>query len=181
MAQVSSAQRYRRRRAWWLALLLAIVPITSLASDAGIRIGLLFNFIKFAEWPVTALEQDDAPLNVCIVKGDPAMSAGVAVLGTYRVQGHPLQPRVISQPDEAAGCHVLYLPARERGQADAFLDAAHEATLTVSDARDFVDMGGMIGLVLQDNRYVFEINNEQLRHAQLRLNPQVLRLAQRVL
>lgn len=164
-----------------VACLMASAPLAYADSNAGVRLGLLFNFLKFTEWPAGMFGHDTTPLTICLVRGDPDLDASIAVLEGRKVQEHPVRIAMLSRPDQAAGCQVLYLPASASGNMRDYLAATrHRVTLTVSDAPDFIDNDGMIGLVLDVNHYVFEINNERLRQARLRLHPQVLKLAVRV-
>jgi YfiR/HmsC-like len=151
------------------------------ASGAGIRLGLLFNFIKFTEWPAGTFSQPTSPLTICLAAGDDDMADGLPALEQRTVQGHPVRTALITRPNQVGACQVLYLPAAGPGRISGFVDAAGNGrVLTVSDHPDFIDGGGMIGLILDDNRYVFEINNEALKQAELRMNPQVLKLARKV-
>jgi hypothetical protein len=160
---------------------MASMPLAYADSSAGVRLGLLFNFLKFTEWPAGMFDHDTTPLTICLVRGDPDLDDGIAVLDGRKVHEHPVRIAMLSHPDQAAGCQALYLPASASGSMRDYLGVTrHRVTLTVSDLPDFIDNDGMIGLVLDVNHYVFEINNERLRQAQLRLHPQVLKLAVRV-
>jgi len=179
--------RHPNWRRWSARALLALACLTVGAthahagSDAGIRLGLLFNFMKFTEWPNTAFQDDDSPLTICLVRGDRDLEQGISVLDGRVVQGHPVHITTLSRPDQVAPCQVLYLPRSAPATISEFLSATRDrVTLTVSDTPDFVDNGGMIGLMLEAKHYVFEINNESIRQARLRLHPQVLKLAVRV-
>jgi len=162
------------------ACLMTLVPLSHAASDAGVRLGMLFNFIKFTEWPASVLGENTAPMRICIGGGDEDLTAGLAALQGRTVQGHPIETVVVDTPDALSACRVLYLPATLSRRVPAYIDAVTGPILTVSDAPDFAERGGMIGLIVEHDHYVFDINNEAIRHTGLRMHPQVLKLARRV-
>ncbi len=174
-----------RRGMLGLFLALLMLPVLAhsapLATDVEVRVALLFNFMRFAEWPNGALGPEGAPVNVCMAPGDTEMQRAVSVLEQRNIRERPIAIRQIDAPREVGTCHVLYLPDGLLGRLSNFTDAAQPGPiLTVSNAAGFVDGGGMIGLKLAAERYQFEVNNEAVRRAGLRLPPQLLSLASRV-
>jgi len=174
-----------RRGMLGLFLALLMLPVLAysapLAADVEVRVALLFNFMRFAEWPNGALGPEGAPVNVCIAPGDTEMQRAVSVLEQRSIGERPITTRQIATPREVGACHVLYLPDGLPGRLSNFTDAAQPGPiLTVSNGAGFVDDGGMIGLKLAAERYQFEVNNEAVRRAGLRLPPQLLSLASRV-
>ena len=78
-------------------------------------------------------------------------------------------------------CHVLFIANSEQTNLERILaDLGNAPVLTVSDAEGFVETGGMIGLVLKDNRVRWEINRDTLEDAGLAASAQLLRNAVRV-
>lgn len=74
------------------------------------------------------------------------------------------------------GCHVLFIA--EAGLPLGPLGGL--PVLTVSDLPDFVQQGGVIGLVRQSGRLRFEVNRGVAQAAGLRLSADLLSLAMRV-
>jgi YfiR/HmsC-like len=52
--------------------------------------------------------------------------------------------------------------------------------LMVSNNREFLDMGGMIVLIDDDERLQFEVNLERVKRVGLKLNAQLLQIAHEV-
>lgn len=146
-------------------------------STAALRLGFLLNFSRFVEWPESAL-QPGAPLRICLAPGDAEMAAHLGDLARQTVPGHAIAVRPLQRPGEAAGCQVLYIPAETPGPAAPWLNAAQQGgALTVGDSPDFIEAGGMIGLVPVGGRYRFDINLGVARQTGLRLSSQLLKLA----
>ncbi|MEO8411703.1 MAG: YfiR family protein, partial [Propionivibrio sp.] len=53
--------------------------------------------------------------------------------------------------------------------------------LTISDMEGFIDEGGGIGLVYDDNRLQFEVNRQTLAQAQLTASSNLLKLARNLI
>lgn len=161
---------------WLFALLAPAAPVLALetASEQAVRAALLFNFIKFTEWPAAAV--GDPQLRVCIATSDPAQIAAIEALDERRVRGKPLAAVRFSRQDD---CGVIYVDSRQRWIEIAARHTTGSA-LTIGGYSGFVADGGMIEISLQDGRARFDINLPEAKHAGLRLYPQLLRLARRV-
>jgi len=182
----SSSYSLWRRGLLGLFLTLFLFPMlaysTPAATDVELRVALLFNFMRFTEWPNGALGAAGAPVTICIARGDGEMQQALRVLEQRTLRERPVVIQPLATHREVTACHVVYLPgALPGGRFSDFVDAASGGgILTVSDRAGFIDDSGMIGLKLVDNRYQFEVNNSAVRRAELRLHPQLLSLASRV-
>lgn len=164
-----------------IALLIAVaIGEGAWASDASVRIGFLLNFSRFVEWRETVLPAV-APLTLCLAPGDAEMAAEFAALEREVVQNRPVKAVQITRPAEVSRCHVLYLPTDLPDGPAPWLGIAERAgTLTVSDRPDFIDEGGIIGLVLVAGRYRFDANLAQAKRTNLFLGANLLKLARSV-
>lgn len=163
-----------------LALLVPAAPgwapvlAAETTSPQAVRAALLYNFIKFTGWSAAATSP--APLRLCVATGDPAQMTAIEGLGNRLVQGMPLAPvRFVQQLD----CKVIYVDSpklwREVGERQASGNA-----LTVGSYPGFVREGGMIEISLVEGHTRFDINLQETRRAGLHLQPQLLRLARRI-
>ena len=114
-----------------------------------------------------------------------AIALGVSALAA--LEGHSVGATTIRIKTavtmvEAASCQVMYIADSEARRVSAILGSlAALPILTVSEIDGFIDQGGMIGLVAQDDRYVFEINLDAAHALGLMPNTSMLRLARRVI
>ena len=166
-----------------LALMLVVLTTTGAwaqMSEDGVKAGLIFNFIKFAEWQ-TARLAPHAPLHLCML-GQREMNLGtLAPLSGKMVQGHSLVVRPVKLKDGLVGCHVVVVGSSERPALAEVLHTAHNAgALTISDMENFVEAGGIIGLTNDNGHMRFDINLDSAHRADIRLSIQVLRLARQV-
>jgi len=145
-----------------------------------VQLGFLFNFVRYVEWPESVLKPG-APLHVCLVPGNADLTAQFTELVGQPVAGLSIVGKVLARPADAVNCHAVYVPAEAPGPLSAWVDAAYKTgALTVGDAPDFVDAGGMIGLVPVGGRYRFDINLGKALAVNLRISSQLLKLAKTV-
>lgn len=169
--------RGRRKRllvmlAAWLAVASSVFALET-APEAAVRAALLFNFLKFTDWPMTP---EASRLQVCVAVQEAEQYAAIEALAGRQVRGRTLAVQPLGA---AAQCDVVYVDSRRHWVAVLERLGAPRA-LTVGGYAGFVADGGMIEIVLTDERARFDIHLGELRRAGLRLAPQLLQLARRV-
>lgn len=145
------------------------------ASEQAVRAALVFNFIKFTEWPEAT--GGEPQLRLCIASGDPAQIAALEALGERRVRNMPLATLRRAHPPN---CDVIYVGSSQRWSEIAPRLGGLRA-LTIGGYAGFAADGGMIEISLQDGNARFDINLPEAKRAGLRFYPQLLRLARRVM
>lgn len=144
-------------------------------SETQLRAAYLVNFIKYVEWPGAA-----ATATICLY-GPDRLGPHLAPYEGRSVQGRELRIRRIFQFDQLADCQALYVTEPDEERQAALIKAAGRLpVLTVAETGSFVQRGGAIALLRQDNRIVFDVNMAVVSRAGLRVNPQMLRLARDV-
>lgn len=146
-------------------------------TESQVKAAYVLNFAKFTDWPPAAFGTGTTTLNVCVF-GTAETASGFASIHGKLVHGREANVRLAPKSTELNTCHVLYLDAGERTNAAAMLKAAAgRPVLTVGDGEGFVDLGGMLALVLVDGRVRFDANREAVRAHGLQLRAQLLSLA----
>jgi YfiR/HmsC-like len=170
-------------RALTLALLVSALGFSSpsAADEADVRretqlkSAYLLNFVKFVEWPMAATP--DEPLTVCFLGASGMRETLEAGIESKHVGTRPLAVRQIEKSDKTDRCNVLYV---EEKWALTLQSASHEPRLpilTVSDAREFAQHGGIIELFTDENHLRFIINVDNAHRAGLRISSELLQLA----
>jgi hypothetical protein len=163
------------------ALNLAFIPPGNAQSNASlapsdIEAAYLYNFGKFIEWP----DSDAAPAQfaICIVGKDEFGSALDSLIQNDTVKGHAIVAKRLPSLAVADSCQILFLSSSEKLRLAKDLDALKEKPiLTVSDIPGFLDHGGMIQFVVQDNRVRFAVNLASATHVHLALSSELLKVA----
>lgn len=164
------------------ALILAAVLLFGQQADAQtrslneekIKAGLLYNFLKYTEWPANG-----GTLNVCLFRGDP-FSGSLNPLKGRTAQQSKIKITRISSPAEIGGCNLLFVHSGAAASVPAVLSAAgSKGVLTMSDIRGFARMGGMVELSTREDRRIHMIVNlRAAEQAGLRIQPRMTRLAE---
>lgn len=143
-------------------------------SEQAVRAVMLFNFLKFTEWPVAAA---NTQIRICVATGDPELLAAVDALAGRQIRGRAL---TIERFRQQTTCNVIYVDSRQRWQSLWDNHAAPTQALTIGGYSGFTTDGGMIEIALHDGSTRFDINLQEAKRAGLRFYPQLLRLARRV-
>lgn len=149
--------------------------------ENSVKAAFTYNFAKFVEWPAELWTQA-AKMRVCLAggSGDAFAQALNGLAAKPPVQGKEIQVVQLARRDEVRSCHMLVV-ADEGPGGDAWLAAAQGLpVLTVSDRPQFIDRGGMIGLLVEGDRVRFEANIEPAQRGNLKLSSQLLKLARTV-
>lgn len=161
-----------------LGLQLAIAPaLAQAATEAELRAAVIYNIARFVQWPPG--KSANGHFNICTVGANPITEA-LAALEGKPLSGLPSTIRAVRRDHDLAGCHVLYITTEESVRLSAIsqlLASGHEATLTISDAPSFLALGGMVQLVVVEDRQRFRINQELAEKANLSINAKLLQLA----
>jgi hypothetical protein len=162
-----------------LLCLLYALPVMALEQDeANVKAAFVYNFTKFVEWP----PDDNDSLQLCLLGETDMLLTALTDLEGKRSQGRNIHVRrVVVNSGSLNGCHVIVVGTSEESRiASIFNIAQNYPALTVSEIGHFADAGGMIGLVINNNRVQFEIDARAAQRANLKLSSQLLKLARKV-
>jgi len=139
----------------------------------------LFNFAQFVEWPTEAFPDANAPLVIGVLGSDPFGAALDQTVRGETANGHPFLIKRYSNVDDVSGCHILFISRSETAHLGQIVERLRgKNTLTVSDADDFAQRGGMILFVTENNRIRLKINVAAAKAARLSLSSKLLRPAE---
>jgi hypothetical protein len=147
------------------------------AGEYQVKALFLYNFLNFVEWPAGSSFNSSPAINVCIVGDDPFDDA-LDSIRNETVKGKRLAIRNFRPFDEPEGCHLLFIPASEKGHAGQILRSVREANvLTVSDTVEEGRQGAIISFFIEQKKVRFAISIEAAQKAGLKISSKLLRLA----
>ena len=148
-------------------------------SDADVKAAYLFNFGKFMR--VAGPQPQIPTFDICILGRDPMGGALDQVAANGIINSHPVRVRRLGDATLARSCQIVFISPYEgeRMREDLAILSGVDA-LTVSDARGFLDLGGMIEFVLQGEHVRFKVNLSAVDRAHLVLSSELLRVAESV-
>lgn len=148
-------------------------PAAAPPSDLAVKAAFLTKFPAYVAWPAAARPRPGAPLNICLVGGDPFGRLIDDAARGQQVDGHPLQVRRLDAPGQAGGCHVAFV----QGRTPALLQGLQgRPVLTVTDARAGAQ-GGMIHFVIHQGRVRFNIDEAQASRNGVGISSRLLGIA----
>jgi hypothetical protein len=162
-----------------LALFLLIDPGLSQVPDAShVEAVFLFHFTQFTDWPPEAFPTAQSPIVICVIGANPFGDALRIAVEGEAVSGRSLTTRQLRQARDVDACNILFISRSEGSRIPAILDAVKDrSVLTVSDAADFIEQGGMVQFIYENNHVRFRINSDAVSKVGLKLSAKLLQLA----
>lgn len=183
----------RLRVAMTLILLLVLLAVTSTSAHAQdtdatpeylIKAGFIYNFANLVQWPSGSFSQADSPIVIAILGEDHFASTLDRVLQGKKVDGHSFVIRHLKSVAELKSianpkdCQILYVSSSAMPHlGDAIQAVRGVPILTIGAMPGFAMSGGIINLVVEDNRVRFEVNVKAAKDADLNISSRLLALA----
>lgn len=146
--------------------------------EEAVKAGSIYNFTKFIVWPNTINTEDNFYLCV-FSKTKP--NAGLQALSGKLVADKPVLIRHIIKGSSINYCHMAFIANDSKDEVQETLNKIKKLPiLSVSDSPDFINKGGMIGLIEDGQQVCFEINIAASNAVGINIGAQLLKLAKRV-
>jgi uncharacterized protein DUF4154 len=152
------------------------------ASEYQVKAAFLYNFAKFVEWPSSSFSDASTPLRICIFGQDPFGQELQNIANEKIVNGRKLSVSQVADLQTAKACQILFIASSEKAQLKQVLESLRgSGALTVGDIKGFVEAGGMINFVLENQRVRFEVNRKAAEQAGLKVSSKLLNIAKSVI
>ena len=164
------------------ALLLPLLLLLPLGARGGelpqefqVKANYLVALPMFVDFPVSTQKSPAFTLGLV---GETPLAEALGAMKGKQVKNRPLAIRLVRELQDLEDCQVLFIASSEHYRLQVLLaGAGNRGILTISDMRDFVRMGGMVGLVTVNHKITFELNQGAARGAGLSFGTQLLKLA----
>ena len=179
----------RQMRRFRLLIMMAMVMLPSLGVDAQaqdssasseylIKAGFIYNFANLVQWPTNAFTQADSPIVIGILGEDPFGTVLDRVLAGKKVNGRVFLVKRLKTVPDLKECHIVFVSSSEMPHlAETIHLVKGMPILTIGEIPGFAKRGGIINLVLEDNKVHFEVNVEAAKEADLNISSRLLALA----
>ena len=169
-----------RRLISLLLMLTMALPAGAVPTEYQLKAVFLLNFARYATWPEQSLPEG-GPIDICVLGRDP-FGPHLAGLESRQAQGRNVRILYPATATESRQCDVVFVSGSEQRRLNVTLrELADAPVLTVSDIEGFVEAGGAIGFVTEDDRVRFDINRDALDRDHLKLSAQLLKLARKLI
>ncbi|VAW98303.1 hypothetical protein MNBD_GAMMA22-2452 [hydrothermal vent metagenome] len=145
-----------------------------------VKAAYLYQFTKFTQWPILSEEQKNNPIRICIL-GDNPFGSVLDKLSKKTSQNRYLLLEYLTFPKNSldiVNCQLIFISSSEEPRLTKILKLTENSpVLTVSDMKNFALRGGIIGLVLDNQKIRLEINFEASAAAGLKISSKLLEIA----
>jgi len=147
-------------------------------SEYDVKAAYLFNFGKFVRFAASDEVNKRQSFDICIVGEDPLGHTLDELAANEQLDSKPVRVLRLKTAAEARGCAIAFISAAESSRVGTDVDALRgHSVLTVSDAGDFLQRGGMIQFVTVSNHVRFAVSLDAVQSAKLGLSSELLRVA----
>jgi len=162
-----------------IALLALLLPpcaaAQTSASEAQVKAAFIINFARFVEWPNSSAAGN---LRICVLsKNDPTLQELRRMAENKSIDGRSVQIRPVTGAADVPNCEMLFVP-RSQQKESAELIHSSAPILTISEFGGFVEEGGMLNLVTDNDHVRLQVNPEAAQAVGLKISSRLLAIAQ---
>jgi hypothetical protein len=144
-----------------------------------IKAAYLYQFGRYIEWPARAFAGSRSPFVIGAMEGNPIVADLDQIAEIKKIQDRPIRIQRFSSPGEVRGCHIVFLSASlpaETQEAIVRRVAGH-GVLLVGEAEKFLDWGGAIRFVVEENKVRIHIARKAAQREGLTISAKLLQVA----
>ena len=151
-------------------------PVTG--SEYDVKIGFIYNFMKFVTWPKASLEKDPNAMVLCYATVDPAINA------FDKLDGKTINDRtikVVAYDEQTCleQSQIIFFATQDKAYIQQILAKSKGRNiLTIGEVEGFTQWGGVINFFEELNRLRFKVNLDAARREGLKMSSQLLGSAQ---
>ncbi|HEX9023867.1 MAG TPA: YfiR family protein [Geobacteraceae bacterium] len=145
-----------------------------------VEAAFLRNFARYVTWPAGVFAGPGSPWRICILGRDPFGDILEKTLKGRMEQGRPFEIFRAETLEELPECNMVFVAHRDATLRRAALAVFRgKPVLTVGDASEFLQEGGIIRLEVKD-RVKMSINLDRARSASLTIQTKMLEVSDQV-
>jgi hypothetical protein len=149
--------------------------------EGAVKSSILFNIIKFVEWPEEVFDGDSSPYRVCIF-GESLLQKELLKWSENDYYGRPIDIGIVTDiqdlKETISDCHLLYLaPEQDDHVAETLALLDTKSVLSVSDYAGFPRQGGILALTEIDGKTRFSLNLDSAARSQLKISAKLSQLS----
>jgi hypothetical protein len=135
----------------------------------------MYNFTKYIQWPEESLKGDF----VIGVLGNNELVGNLEKMAESKTVGtQKIKIQVLSNPSDAAGCHMVFIPdSRSKMFEDVTNATAGKPVLVITEKQGLGNMGSGINFIVVDGKLKFELNRDATEKANLKVAGDLAKLA----
>lgn len=137
---------------------------------------LALNLARYREWPPEAFKANSSAVNLCVL-GDEVVQQAFILIDKKPVGSKMLSVHNLNRSKDLNQCQLLYISAETGKTAQWLGESFKRHILTIGEADDFLEQGGMVYLEMTDAKINLHVNVTATQKAGVRISSRVLKLA----
>ena len=151
------------------------------AKEALVKAALLFKFLKYAEFPVDAFEDEGkkkAPIVLLVVGDDPMGTILDKTFDGKKLHGREVVIKRAKSRPKDLDAHLVYTSGLDAKEEKKLIEASRKKPcILVGEDPGFAERGGFINLYKEKNKPRFEVNASRQEDTGIELSANLLRFA----
>jgi hypothetical protein len=151
------------------------------AEEYRVKAAFIFHFAQLVDWPPDAQTGTDNSLFLCTLGADPFQGVLEGTVAGKAIGNRVVRIRHLGEPEDMRACQIVFLSKAQSKRIPMLVTNLHNApVLTVGETAGFLNAGGMIDFLLDENKLRFTINLDAAESARLKIGSRLLILAEHV-
>lgn len=139
-----------------------------------LKAAVVLSFLRYGEWPQPPV--GNAPIHIGVLGRPSFVQILRRTLEGKSVNDHPIRVQELKTVADAAGCQVVYFATDNSSEVRQELTATQlMRALTIGEAKDFLEWGGAVNLLIVDGHMGFEASLEALNRSGVVISSKLLR------
>lgn len=159
-----------------------LTPASAFADDRveyAVKAGNIGNIVGFVTWPGGKIASKETKIEICVLGDNPILNISNIIQKKYPTISLVKEARI---SNVSSHCQALFIGTTESEEYDDAVNALKgKPVLTISDAPDFIERGGMVMLLSQGGKVRFVINKGAMERATLHPDTLLLESAVKVI
>jgi hypothetical protein len=149
-------------------------------TEPSLKAAFIYNFAKFTGWPGGVLSPG-SPFAACVLGDDRISEALERAVRGRLLDGHTIRVSKVTPDGTLRSCHLLYISGLPAAQAGPIVTGLRNLpVLTISDLDEFLPMGGIARIFVENGKMRFDLNFGLAKRSRLELSSKLLSLASTV-
>jgi hypothetical protein len=147
-------------------------------TEYEVKAAFLYNFAKFVEWPTSYFTDSSEAVVIGILGKYPFGSDLEKTIQGKTVRGRRLIIKRFNRLQTYQDCHILFISSSEDRYLKFIFDKLkNRPVLSIGEMDGFLENGGIINFMMQENKVRFQINIDAARDAGLKISSRLIRVS----
>jgi len=152
---------------------------TAASREYRIKAAYLYQFGRYIEWPAKTFPDAKSPFLIGVLDGNVLVEHLEQIAESKKIQDRAIKVLRFTAPDDVRPCHILFLSSTvaSESQSEIIRRMAGRGVLPVGESEGFLDWGGVVRFVVEDNKVRIYIARKAAEREGLTISAKLLQVA----